>query len=277
MAVRLEKSAPAIAQAPSQRSGEGRSTKRGFMVNAPSSWASRSMLTPTTRLIIPFLLLFGSAGAAFAQLSVKGGIAVSGFRLSPDDGGTSREIDFRPFLGYEVGWIQHGTSNPDIGFQVGVSYAARLSRDLSVQPELHFAQRGYWFEQIGLYNTSYRLTVHYLQIPLLLTYRLPFDWAVRPGLLLGPYVSFRLSATRSIEIWGKRDTRSVPAVNFLDCGLIFAVDGEFSAWSQTLGVELRFDLGLADALSQPQDYTNLAENPGTVRVLALSALLCYRF
>jgi len=235
------------------------------------------MLTSKKRLIIPFLLLFSSAGAGFAQLGVKGGIAVSGFRLSPDDAGISQEIDFRPFLGYEVGWIQHGTSNPDIGFQLGVSYAARLSEDLSVQPELHFAQRGYSFEQIERYNTSYRLKVHYLQIPLLLTYRLPLDWAVRPGLLLGPYMSFRLSASRTIEIWGKRDTKSVSAVNFLDYGLLFAVDGEFSAWSQAVGVELRFDLGLASALSRPQEYTALNENPGTVRVLALSALLCYRF
>jgi hypothetical protein len=234
-------------------------------------------LTSKKRLIIPFLLLFSSASAGFAQLSVKGGIAVSGFRLSPDDACTSQEIDFRPFLGYDVSWIQYGTSNPDIGFQLGVSYAARLSEDLLLQPELYFAQRGYWFERIELYNTSYRLKVYYLQIPLLFKYRLPLDWAVRPGFLLGPYVSFRVSASRTIEIWGRQDTRNVSAVNFLDYGLVFAVDGEFSAWSQTMGVELRFDLGLASVLSQPREYTELRENPGTVRVLALSALLWYRF
>jgi len=235
------------------------------------------MLTSKKRLIIPFLLLLSPAAAGFAQLGVKGGIAISGFRLSPDDAGTSQEIDFRPFLGYEVGWVQYGTSNPDFGFQLGVFYAARLSEDLSIQPELHFAQRGYWFEQIENYNTFYQLKVHYLQIPLLLKYGPPLDWAVRPGLLLGPYVSFRLTASRTIEIWGKRDTRSVSAVNFLDYGLVVAVDGEFSAWSQTVGVELRFDLGLSSALSQPQEYTVLNANPGTVRVLAFSALLCYRF
>jgi hypothetical protein len=235
------------------------------------------MLTAKKRLIILFLLLCSPAGAAFAQVSVKGGIAVSGYRLSPDDAGSSQEIDFRPFLGYEVGWIQYGTSNPAIGFQLGVSYTARLSEELSVQPELYFAQRGYRFEQIERYNTSYQLKVHYLQIPLLVKYMFPFDWAVRPGLLLGPYVSFRMSASRTIEIWGIRDTRRVSAVNFLDYGLIFAVDGEFVAWSQAVGVELRFDLGLASALSQPQEYTVLNENPGTVRVRALSAMLWYRF
>jgi len=235
------------------------------------------MLTSKKRLILAFLLLLSPAGAGFAQLSVKGGIAASGFRFSPDDAATSQEIDFRPFLGYEVSWVQYGTSNPHIGFQLGVSYGARLSGNLSVQPELHFAQRGYRFDEIKLYNTSYQLKVHYLQIPLLLKYALPFDWVMRPGLLLGPYVSFRVSASRTIEIWGKRDTRSVSAVNSLDYGLVCAVDGEFSAWSQMVGVELRFDLGLARALSQPQEYTVLNENPGTVRVLGLSALLCYQF
>ncbi len=235
------------------------------------------MLTSKRRLIIALLLLVSPAGAGLAQLSVKAGIAVSGFKLSPDGAGTSHEIDFRPFLGYEVGWVQYGNSIPDIGFQLGVSYAARLYGDISIQPELHFAQRGYRFDEMKLYSTSYRLNVLYLQIPLLLKYTLPLDWAVRPGLLVGPYVSFRLSARRTIETWGRRDTRSVSAVNFLDYGLVCAVDGEFSAWSRTVGVELRFDLGLARALSQPQEYTGLYEDPGTVRVLAFSALLRYQF
>jgi hypothetical protein len=144
-----------------------------------------------------FLPLILYTGAGFAQLGVKGGMAVSAFRLSYDDAGSSQDIDFRPFLGYEVGAVQYGISNPDIGFQLGVSYTARLSEHLSLHPELYYAQRGYGFELIKLYNTSYRLKVHYLQVPLLLKYALPLDWAVRPGMLLGPYASFRLSANRT--------------------------------------------------------------------------------
>jgi hypothetical protein len=176
-----------------------------------------------------------------------------------------------------VGWIQYATSNPDIGFQLGVSYTAWLSEDISVQPELYYSQRGYHFEEIPLYNTSYRLKVHYLQIPVLLKYRLPVEWAVVPGLLLGPYASLRLSASRTIDIWGERDTKSVSVVNPLDYGFVFAIDAEFSAWSQKLGSEIRFDLGLASALSQPEEYTSVTENPGTVRVLAFSIMLGYRF
>ena len=229
------------------------------------------------KIIILLALLVSSTGAGFAQLSMKGGMAVSGFKLSHGDVGSSQEIDFRPFLGYEVGWIQYGTSNPDIGFQLGLSYAARLSEDISVQPELYYAQRGYRFEEIPLYNTSYRLKVHYLQIPVLLKYRLPLNWSVLPGLLLGPYVSFRLSANRTIDIWGERDTKSASVVNLVDYGIVFAIDAEFSAWSQKLGSEIRFDLGLASALSQPEEDTSVIENPGTVRVLAFSIMLGYRF
>jgi hypothetical protein len=231
----------------------------------------------TRQFIVLFLLLVSYTGVGFAQLSVKGGMAVSAFRLSYDDAASTRDIDFRPFLGYEVGSVQYGTSYPDIGFQLGVSYTARLSEHLSLQPELYFAQRGYLFELIKLYNTSYRLKVHRLQVPLLLKYTLPLDWAVRPGMLLGPYASFRLSANRTIDVWGEHDTRSVPAVNFLDYGIVFAIDAEFSAWSQKLASEIRFDMGLASALSQPEEYTALTENPGTVRMLALSIMLGYRF
>ena len=66
-------------------------------------------------------------------------------------------------------------------------------------------------------------------------------------------------------------------MNLLDYGMVFAIDAEFSAWSQKLGFEIRFDLGLASALSQPEEYTSVIDNPGTVRVLALSIMLSYQF
>ena len=109
-----------------------------------------------------FLLTFPLS----AQQGIKGGLAVSGLQSSSKD--------FTPFLGYEVSWLQHGTSNPVFGLQLGVFYTVCFSDEFNFQPELYFAQRGYQFDQTPLYNTNYSLHINYLELPVLLEYYLPF-------------------------------------------------------------------------------------------------------
>ena len=65
-------------------------------------------------ILFLFLLTFPLS----AQPGIKGGLAVSGLQSSSKD--------FTPFLGYEVSWLQHGTSNPVFGLQLGVFYTVTL-------------------------------------------------------------------------------------------------------------------------------------------------------
>ncbi|MFQ6116615.1 MAG: outer membrane beta-barrel protein, partial [bacterium] len=110
--------------------------------------------------LLCILLLLVHLSTAFGQLGLKGGLAVSGFQawqdLRPYSGN-----DYRPFLGYEVDWIQD-EGYPDVGFQVGVFYTKDLSKHFALQPELYYSQRGLHFYQTELYSTSYSLNVNYL-------------------------------------------------------------------------------------------------------------------
>ncbi len=57
-----------------------------------------------------------------AQPGIKFGVVISGFQawqdLKPYTGN-----DYRPFLGYEVDWVQD-EGYPDIGFQFGLFYTS---------------------------------------------------------------------------------------------------------------------------------------------------------
>ena len=125
-----------------------------------------------------------------AQFGIKGGLAVSALQSSGED--------YTPFLGYEVSWLQHGSSNPVFGLQLGAFYTFNISDEFIFQPELYFVQRGYQFDQTPLYDINYSLGINYLDLPLLIEYYLPLDWGFRPAIIAGPYSSIKLSSNKKI-------------------------------------------------------------------------------
>ena len=213
----------------------------------------------------------------FAQPGIKGGFVVSGFKPSYNDVQGFSDVDFRPFLGYEVGWVQYGVSYPDFAWQLGVFYTSNLSHYFAIQPEILLAQRGYRFYLAELYNTSYKLKVTYFQLPLLLKYKIPLKWKIQPGFLAGPYLAFKLNANRTINIWGDKDTKNIPNIRKFDYGLVSAIDSEFSAWSRKFLLEFRFNWGISSIMTQPKDYIDLYDDPGKVQILAINFMAGYRF
>lgn len=192
------------------------------------------------------------------SLGVKIGAVVSGYEGN----------DYRPYLGYEIDWLQEDAGSPDIGFQIGFFYSRRFSKHWSLQPEFYFARRGLHFYKKELYATAYHLKAYYFQVPLLLKYRI---------FLAGPYAAIKLKAHRTIDIWGARDTRRLSGIRDFDYGLIFAISPEFSIGKEQFMLELRFDYGLARAMLIPKGYTRFYENPSPSRILAFTFLAGYRF
>ncbi|MDH3253070.1 MAG: PorT family protein, partial [Ignavibacteria bacterium] len=213
---------------------------------------------------------------AASQPVIKAGLVVSAMKYSRIDTRGESGDDFRPFLGYEVDWVQNAHSYPDVGFQAGLSYSLDLSAALRLQPELFFSRRGYHFYHTELYNTSYGIIVYYLEAPVLLSWRLPVDWSVHPRLVAGPYAAWKLRGVRVVNIWGEEETRNLPSVNSFDYGIVFAAAVEFPVWSEWLSAELRFNWGLSNIMTPPADYVDLHDDPGSVRNLAIAFIVGYQ-
>ena len=234
------------------------------------------MLADLKKLFVNILLLILVVpNVVFGQLGIKVGVALSGYQPSQNLSGEYTH-DYRPFLGYEIEWLQDDEGSPDIGLQLGVFYTVTISKYFDFQPEIYYSQRGIHFYKTKLYNISYNLNVAYLEMPILFKYKIPFDWAVAPGLQAGPYFSLTLSSKRTLDFGDESDTKSVDGVNNYDYGLLFALNFEFPELLASPLLELRFNWGLANTMRQPEEYTNLYEDPGTIKLYALTLLTGFR-
>lgn len=223
-------------------------------------------------IVTVVLALSAVAGTARAGVGVRGGVAASGM-LSSDH-------DFRPYLGYEVEVLQR-VGFPQFGPQVSISWDAELLDFLSVRPEFGFVQRGYQLVQpIGfinpLYESSYKVRISYLELPVLLRLRLRRG-KVRPGLVAGPFAACRLAAMGRLDNRGESEVRSLTNVRAFDFGLVLGADSEIAAGRGRLVFDLRFNWGLANAMHPAVGHIPVAETPGRVRVLALALMAGYRF
>jgi hypothetical protein len=222
-------------------------------------------------------IVLGDPAHLQAQVTVKLGVAWSGYRASHSDQRAWEGEDYRPYLGYEVGRLQEGDAHPAMRLQLGVGYELPLRRSLSVQPELHLALRGVGWEMAELYGEAYRLSVTYAQLPVLFKLRAPEGWKLRPTLLLGGFGALSLGARRTLTVRGTSDTKTLDNVRRFDYGLTFGVEAPLSIVSRTFSVEARFEWGLGNAMSQPAGYTDLFDDAGRINVVAVSVLLGWRF
>ncbi len=222
------------------------------------------------------LIVVGGLAHLEGQVSVKVGVAWSGYRASHGDERVHEGEDYRPYLGYEVERLQEGDAHPAMRLQLGVGYELPLRGWVSLQPELHLALRGVGWEMAELYGEAYRLSVTYAQFPIFFKLRAPEGWRVRPDLLLGGFGSLTLGARRTLTERGASDTRSLSNVRAFDYGLSFGVETRVPLLSRTFSVEARFEWGLGNAMSQPPGYTDLFDDPGKINVVALSVLFGWR-
>jgi hypothetical protein len=215
-----------------------------------------------------FFILFISINL-FAQAGIKGGLSISALQSSNED--------YRPFLGYEVGWVQHGTSNPVLGLQLGMFYTLKLSDVFNFQPEFYYSQRGYQFDHTPLYNSNYSLHIDYLELPVLFEYRLPFNWSFKPVIIAGPFAALKLRSDKQLQLTDEEITGTVSSVNSIDYGLVFALGAEFNTSIGQIILELRINWGISNIMTKPDAYIRLSENPGTVQTRAIIFMTGYRF
>ena len=204
-----------------------------------------------------------------AQLGVKIGISFSALLSSNAD-------DFRQFLGYEVEWIQYGESRPISGIQFGVFYNIKLSDNFDLQPEINFIPRGYWFDQTPLYDTRYKIKINYLELPLIIKYKAPLN-SINFNVYTGPFAAIKLNANGHLEYEGIQKIESLDCVKDFDYGMVMGLGSEFKVGTGQLLIDLKFNWGLHNMMSQPDEYIDLYENPGRVRNLSLTLLTGYSF
>jgi hypothetical protein len=166
-------------------------------------------------------------------------------------------------------------------FLVGAFASFRLSGRISLQPELYFSRKGvktsdrYYSEEV-----RNRWESSYLELPILIKYRIGNGEKFRPFLLLGPYLSYRLSAKRTQTGFGTTEEKDITGEIWPgDYGLILAGLLEYKAGPGSIVVDLRLSWGLANVLFKGgyNSWVDPPPDPAASRNRVVSLMFGYGF
>lgn len=119
---------------------------------------------------------------------------------------------------------------------------------LGLQPEINFMAKGFdALENDQGEEVSSKYKISYIEIPVLVYWKLPFKGRLRPGFCFGPYFGI---ATKVMEVqtaFGETEKRKLgDNLKGRDFGLVFGGNIRYGLGSVVLMLDVRYSLGLSN-------------------------------
>lgn len=145
---------------------------------------------------------------------------------------------------------------PEYGLAAGGFAAVDINRQVRLQPELWYVQKG---TETDEGNDDYKINLAYLEMPILLRWMIPREGALKPSLFVGGAAAYRLSA----KVIGCVQDSTVDAdaddcVEDMDFSAIVGGGLDIELGSGRVVTDVRYTLGLLsfwnDADGAPIDF-----------------------
>lgn len=226
------------------------------------------------------LLLLVCTQQAKAQFGLKLGTTISNFyftdaELTPN---ISYDIDLRPYLGYDIEWIQLGEQKPLVSYYVGGYYNYQFSKRFSLKPELSFVQKGVSFSQSEYERIIYKIKISYLEIPLSIAFKYLKRERFSSELYLGGFGAFKLNAVKKTAFHNS-DTEKVKisCIENFDAGIHFGISFKYKLFEKFILLDFRSFLGLTDVFYVPEDQIQLYHSIQKTKITGFNLTLGYEF
>ncbi len=222
--------------------------------------------------ILILIALFGFTGslslhAIQTNTGIKGGMSVSGL--------FSKTGDFRHAFGYEIDWLSMGNL---FGGQIGLFRTIHITKNFKLQPELFYVNwGGNGSETFVFEKLLYKVSVNYIQVPLLLKINLLPKKKIHPVLLLGPYLAVKIGAKKRTEIWGEKNVTDLNNVKSTDYGLTSGLGFELNLKSGLFLFEIRSNLGLKNIMTVPEGTIRLYDEKDSIKNFSFAIMTGYSF
>lgn len=211
------------------------------------------------------LLLAASLAAAEqprTKIGIKGGVCLTS--LATEETGWVATVRGYNFVSDYTDSFNAGVRT---GLQIGEFISFDLKDNLSFQVEMMYAEKGVEVEGVGTYDLDGSFSTHqlhekikltYLQVPVLIKYRIPKQGKITPSLFAGPALAFNRSASDDITLTattgvpGSETSRTttgettITNIRSSDLSLVFGGDLSIAAGAASLVLDIRYELGLSE-------------------------------
>ena len=130
-----------------------------------------------------------------------------------------------------------------LAFGGGVFFEYSFSPQFAVQPEFLFMMKGTKFDAtVGTVTESAKLKFTYIEVPILMKFKIPTEGNFKPNIFAGPAVDLLLSAKAANG--GSIDIK--PAFKDIDFGVAFGAGFMYALEKGGITFDARYTLGLTD-------------------------------
>jgi hypothetical protein len=215
-----------------------------------------------------------------AQYGIRIGTTVSSFYYPGElpDPYKEYDIDLRPYVGYDIEWLQIQAQKPLASIYISAYRSFALRPRLTLRPELSFSQKGVNFSQYDYQRSVYKVKISYLELPLSLAYTFRQKERSSADIYLGGYGAFRLHANKKVAAHHSPvENTKLYSVKDFDGG--FHLGGSYchAFKDDFLLLDFRIFLELNDIFELPENWTSLYFSTHQTRLTGLHLSVGYEF
>lgn len=211
-----------------------------------------------------------------SPIGLKLGIAASSFNYTDRgmDPYLGLDIDLRPYLGYDIQWVQLGDQNPLYAPFVSLCYSLKFSDKLFLRPEIGITQKGVNFNQFDYQRTIYEVRITYLNNSLALGYQLLNNYRFALEAYGGGTGALKLDAYKKVaHHQSPIEKQSLDNVRNYDFSLFLGIDVKWKIFNKNLMLDIQSFYGLTNIFypikNQPQLYRHTQQTKNAGLLLSL--------
>jgi hypothetical protein len=160
------------------------------------------------------------------------------------------------------------------------SFGASLSfffigNQFGLQPEVYYAVKGFNVLETDLgQEVSSKYKISYIEIPVLVSYRLPLKGRIKPGVVFGPYVGFAQKVREVQTAFGETQERELDDnLKNVDFGLVFGGNVRYRLGSVSIILDVRYGLGLVNISKDITEVAYEFDTNDTIKNRAVSVMV----
>ncbi len=173
-------------------------------------------------------------------------------------------------FGIKIGTQRLESDSESFRPRMGLFYSIDLGKNFKLQPEVYLSYFTYDYAGINFTGTEsarkevrYYDNLRYLEVPILIKYRMPLKGDLKPVLLVGGYAAIRLSertpdhevSMESLDWWEFYETPLIRDYAGIEGGVVLGLGLEHGSGKTRLSFDVRFNIGLTNMARVSSSYT----------------------